>query len=113
MYLRDVQFYIHFSHIILPFKEYLHGGQNPQKLISSLLTTSLHVFCGMNGLDKSTGKSPETKLPDTQIAANAGISVWFHTLWVRSISQLIQGCQDEAVPFPPSISSMGGQAQRR
>lgn len=28
------------------------------------------VFCGMNGLDKSTGKSPETKLPDTQIAAN-------------------------------------------
>lgn len=28
------------------------------------------VFCAMNGLDKSTGKSPETRLPDTQIAAN-------------------------------------------
>lgn len=28
------------------------------------------VFCAMNRLDKSTGKSPETRLPDTQIAAN-------------------------------------------
>lgn len=28
------------------------------------------VFCGMNALDKSTGKSSETELPDTQIAAN-------------------------------------------
>lgn len=28
------------------------------------------VFCGMNSLDKNTGKSSETELPDIQIAAN-------------------------------------------
>lgn len=26
-------FYIHFNHIILPFKENLRGGQKPQELI--------------------------------------------------------------------------------
>lgn len=32
--------------------------------------------------------------------------MWFHTLWVRSISQLIQGLPGWTTPLPPSISSV-------